>query len=239
MTPPRERMSAYRKVQVDNKKDERRKRRPVPQSQTALVGKCGAKRRGKGKGSVCQKPAGWGTSHVGFGKCRFHGGSMPTHIAAAAKNRAIQFMGAPKDISPLDAIIWCIKITAGEVEWLSLEIEKVSRQDWFEHTVIGRQMNVLVQARNAAQDRLVKYSKDAIALGLAERAVRLAEQYGHSIAKLLEGIKNDLELTTAQQKKWPITVRKHLILLEGGNVVEHKDREQPLVAIPARTGDAR
>lgn len=33
---------------------------------------CGAKTRGGGK---CQRPAGWGTSHVGEGKCKLHGGA--------------------------------------------------------------------------------------------------------------------------------------------------------------------
>lgn len=36
---------------------------------------CGA-RKGKGpnKGKLCQKPAGWGTDHLGTGRCKYHGG---------------------------------------------------------------------------------------------------------------------------------------------------------------------
>ena len=33
--------------------------------------KCGAKTRA---GTPCQQPAGWGTSHVGEGRCKLHGG---------------------------------------------------------------------------------------------------------------------------------------------------------------------
>ena len=36
--------------------------------------KCGAKKRSGGK---CQQPAGWGTDHVGQGKCKLHGGATP------------------------------------------------------------------------------------------------------------------------------------------------------------------
>ncbi|MFW5987868.1 MAG: hypothetical protein ACOCQA_00345 [bacterium] len=36
---------------------------------------CGAKT--KGSGEPCQKPAGWGTDHVGVGKCKLHGGASP------------------------------------------------------------------------------------------------------------------------------------------------------------------
>jgi hypothetical protein len=51
-------------------------------------------------------------------------------------------------------------------------------------------------------------------LGIAERAVRLAESYGASIARLLKGIHDDLQLTTAQQNMWPQIVRRQLILIE-------------------------
>lgn len=34
--------------------------------------KCGAKNR---SGKACGKPAGWGTDHVGTGRCRLHGGA--------------------------------------------------------------------------------------------------------------------------------------------------------------------
>lgn len=35
---------------------------------------CSAKTR---KGTPCQKQAGWGTTHVGVGRCRLHGGATP------------------------------------------------------------------------------------------------------------------------------------------------------------------
>jgi hypothetical protein len=136
------------------------------------------------------------------------------------------------DINPLDAIIWCIKITAGEVQWLSDEIAKVTEEEWFEHALIGKQMHILQRARADAQDRLVRYSKDAISLGLAERSIRLAEQFGTTIARLLEGVYNDLQLTREQKERWPIIVRKHLIIMEGGRVIDTEDREKPLWELP-------
>ncbi len=35
---------------------------------------CGARNR---SGGNCAQPAGWGTDHVGFGKCKLHGGATP------------------------------------------------------------------------------------------------------------------------------------------------------------------
>jgi|SRR5215472_7142785 len=174
---------------------------------------CGAM---KANGTECRRGAGWGTNHIGIGRCKTHMGNTKPHRANAIKQEAMNFMGAPKDINPLDAIVWCIRITAGEVEWLSTEIAKVPMNLWIEEAYVGKQMNVLQRARADAQDRLVRYSRDAIQLGLAERAVRLAENFGLMIARLLENIAGELQLTRAQKEDWPNIVRRQLILLEGG-----------------------
>jgi hypothetical protein len=179
------------------------------------LSRCGAQR--KGKAGLCQHEAGYGTDHVGFGRCKYHGGSTGSSKASAIKNEAVQFMGAPFDITPIDAIIWCVRITSGEIAFLSTELAKITeKDDWYEETVAGKQMHVLQRARADAQDRLVNYSKVAISLGLAERSIRLAEQFGATIARLLEGIKSELTLSPAQTNMWPTIVRRHLILLEGG-----------------------
>jgi len=182
--------------------------------------RCGARTR---TGGICSNPAGSGTTHLGIGKCKWHGGNLVNHRKAALKQEA-KFMGAPKDINPLDAIIWCIRITAGEVEWLSMKIAEVDEEQWIEHTPLGKQMHVLQRTRADAQDRLVRYSKEAIALGLAERAIRLAEQFGATIGRLLQGVASDLELTPKQTKAWPNIVRKHLVLLESAQTVHDDDR---------------
>src|SRR5512144_636258 len=80
-------------------------------TKAVAAGKCGAKRR---DGAPCQMPAGQGTDHPGFGRCKHHGGAVPTHLRSYYKQQAI-FMGAEKEINPLDAIMWCIRIKAGEV----------------------------------------------------------------------------------------------------------------------------
>jgi hypothetical protein len=175
--------------------------------------------------------AGWGTGHLGTGRCKWHKGNNKNGRKAAISQEAAVFMGAPKDMNPIDAITWCIRITAGEVEWLSQQIATVDREEWVEHTPLGKQMNVLVRARAEAQDRLVKYSKDAIQLGLTARAIRLAEQFGATIARLLDGVGRDLGLTAAQQKVWPTIVRKHLILLEGAGVVNHEADDLPVLEL--------
>ena len=41
---------------------------------TALDKYCGAKTR---SGTLCKRPSGWGTDHVGVGRCKLHGGATP------------------------------------------------------------------------------------------------------------------------------------------------------------------
>ena len=43
--------------------------------QVLIAGQCGAKTRA---GTPCAQPAGWGTDHVGWGRCKLHGGATPT-----------------------------------------------------------------------------------------------------------------------------------------------------------------
>lgn len=38
---------------------------------------CNAARTRAGDGSLCKLPAGWGTDHVAYGRCRRHGGNGP------------------------------------------------------------------------------------------------------------------------------------------------------------------
>jgi hypothetical protein len=48
---------------------------------------CGQKKR-DGSGTTCRRPAGWGTTHVGFGSCKLHGGAAPGPTKHAEKQRA-------------------------------------------------------------------------------------------------------------------------------------------------------
>jgi hypothetical protein len=52
------------------------KAKPHERSKSSIPhGRCDGK--SKRTGEQCKKPAGWGTDHVGAGKCRIHGGSTP------------------------------------------------------------------------------------------------------------------------------------------------------------------
>lgn len=50
---------------------------------------CAAKTR---SGTLCQRPAGWGTDHVGIGRCKLHGGATPVKTGrySVVKRQALQ-----------------------------------------------------------------------------------------------------------------------------------------------------
>lgn len=221
----------YGKLMYEKRKEERRKKKKGFASPKARSGGiCGAKKK-HGQG-FCQLPAGHRTDHVGIGRCYHHGGGLPSHQKSAAKEYA-KMMGAPVEMNPLDAIIWCIQITAGEVKWLSERMAELEETEWLEHTMVGKQLHIYAKERQSRVRDLAKYSQIAVSLGLAERAIRLAEQYGEAIARLLNGVLDELDLTKEQRERVPVIVRKHLILLEGGRPVQPVEIEKTLKELPA------
>lgn len=195
--------------------------------------KCGAQKRGKGK---CTLPSGWGTNHYGIGKCKLHGGSTPTQVKAAASEEYRTLLGNPIEINPLDALLWCIKIRAGEVKWLSDRMAELDEKSWVQDTIVGKQFHLFAKERQAALADLARYSQMAVSLGIAERAVKLAETYGEMLAALIQGILADLELTAEQRVKAPGIVRLHLIRMDGGQPEVPQPDGTERKAIPKVTG---
>ena len=70
---------------------------------------CGGKRRGaENAGKTCTRPSGWGTDHVGVGRCKLHGGKTPSHQQAgqnALAAAAVATFGLPREIDPRDALL--------------------------------------------------------------------------------------------------------------------------------------
>lgn len=188
------------------------------------------------RGSNCKRPAGWGTDHVGEGQCKLHGGSTPSAILAAAKAQAI-VMGVAVDVEPHEALLQCIRITAGEVMYCNEQIALLRPDEAIGHPteIIKRtgttgedgdvdveetrekvpMMNIWIRARAVSIDRLAKYSKMALDAGVNERRVQVAEGMAGALAPILRDIFTDLKLTPAQQKKAPEILRRHLLALEG------------------------
>lgn len=190
---------------------------------------CGAPTKGTGK--PCTQPAGWGTGHPGVGHCKRHLGNTPAHAKAAAVAEA-RAMGYPIDVTPNEALIHCVRVAAGEVHYCSLQIQELELKDVvvthqstkkgvekseltdLEETSNAAELNIWIRARHEAMDRLARYSKMALDAGVAERTVRLAEQWAEQIAPAFKLLLDGLGLTKAQEKKAPQLVRAAVQSLE-------------------------
>lgn len=189
---------------------------------------CHRAKRGEG-GGVCHRPAGWGTDHVGFGSCKLHGGATASHTAAARVEQARQAVatyGLARTVDPAQALLEEVHRTAGHVAWLQAKVAELEEADlvWgvtdevektateFPGTDTTRKaaVNVWLELYRAERKHLTEVCAKAIACGIAERQIKLAEQQGAMLASVIGRILDDLELTPAQRTKVPEVVPRHL-----------------------------
>jgi hypothetical protein len=77
----------------------------------------------------------------------------------------------------------------------------------------GEQIRGLAALEAAERDRCAGFAAKAVAAGLAERTVRLAERQGELIAKVLMAVFEDLNLDDTQREAAPDVIRRHLELI--------------------------
>jgi len=175
-----------------------------PQHDCCKGNYCHGKKRGDA--GWCHRPPGWGTEHVGIGRCKLHGGSTPNHNTAARQEQArrdVETYGLPRDIEPAVALLEEVHRTAGHVAWLGAKVRGMDEGDlvWgvteevdkgsgeFTGTDTTRKAvpNVWLELYHRERKHLVEVSAKAIAAGCSERLVRLQEQQGVMLASVISG----------------------------------------------------
>lgn len=166
---------------------------------------------------VCCQTAGWGTSHLGYGHCKHHGGNSPSHVAKAEKemaSKAVTMFGLPVEIDPHQALMEEIWRTNGHVIWLGDLIANMDDKEKLkQYTDAGVTPSVWVKMYEDERAHLVKVSAEAIKCGVAERQVQLAEEQGRLMAMVLQAFIRDpeLKLTPTQLAYAPKILRKHIL----------------------------
>ena len=160
---------------------------------------------------TCGHSAGWGTEHNGRGRCRKHGGNTPTHVAHCRREvlqKAVETFGLPREIEPTDALLEEVHRSAGIVRWLEVEV----------HAQHGAELAVkqgeLLRLYRVERRHHVRVCQVAIAAGIAERHVQIAEHQAAMFATALRGIVEDLGV--ADHPNLGKIVRHHLTLIDGG-----------------------
>lgn len=173
---------------------------------------CGARKR-QGEGQ-CQRPAGWGTDHVGIGACKLHGGCLPNHAIAAAKKEAAAHTaidGIPVD--PATALLRCVHLAAGQVEYALRQLHALAAKSKSPDELT---QSPWARVQSEAMERLARFSKMALDAGVAERQVQIAERWGAELADVMRAIFDDLGLSDEQKLLAPGAIQRHLSVFEEG-----------------------
>lgn len=168
---------------------------------------------------TCRRPAGWGTPHPGSGRCKLHGGCSPSHVASAiaAKIRdGTATYGAPRDITPAAALLEEVRYAAGHVAWLRGKVAELEPEalTWGLAEVAEKNatefggtdrieraaLNVWLEAYHRERRYLLDVSKAALAAGVEERLVQLAEAQGLAVVAVLARVFDRLQLTGEQRQ---------------------------------------
>ena len=180
----------------------------IPGSPEPREGKCGAKLRGHNKpederfGRYCDQVAGYGTSHVGHGACKFHGGSTPSSIVAAERvkvkqeaTRLQQLLGTPATMQDPYVELW--KLTAKVVQWMEiaelLMSELESADPVTDRAGIEHSKELIVQWERAvimARDTLVQIAK----LDLSKKLLQIKQDQADIIATAINAMITSPEL---------------------------------------------
>jgi hypothetical protein len=195
--------------------------------------KCGGRKR-DGSGGLCTRPAGWGTSHPGIGKCKLHGGSTPNHKTAARvvqARRDVATYGLPVDVEPGLALLQEVHRTAGHVAWLGAKVAELDEADlvWgvteevdkgaSEFTGVdttrAAKPNAWLQLYREERKHLVDVSAATVKAGVDKAIVKLTEQQGALIAGAISRILDGLELTPSQRALVPSVVPGVLLEIAG------------------------
>lgn len=169
--------------------------------------KCGARKK---QGGTCGKPAGWGTDHLGRGRCKLHGGMAPSGRKAAQRQELQDFLSAAApllDVDPIEALLYCVRRQSAVVAWLKVKVAAVDEAGQAAD-------NAWAQFEQEAVGQLARFAKMALDAGVAERRVRMAERTGETLASALEDALAEADLPPAQRLRVARAFSTRLAVLE-------------------------
>lgn len=156
--------------------------------------------------------------------CHKHGASAPQVKAKAAVRAELMSWGldAPT-VDPGETLLKLVSQSAARAQRYADELEAMAaendnlrdaliREAHGEFGPVGEYARGLVILEAQERERCANWATKAIAAGLAERTVRLAERQGALIADVLRAVMGDptLGLSEEQRRAMPDVIRRHL-----------------------------
>ncbi|HMJ03254.1 MAG TPA: hypothetical protein VK506_09945 [Conexibacter sp.] len=124
---------------------------------------CGGKTRGTRKGGECQQPAGWGTTHPGYGRCKLHGGSTQTQTVKAlgemARDEVLRATGVPVFVRKVDReVIRAVALAVVNALDLSVD-QQVLAREVLASEIAGLQTVSLARAKRIEQHERARHRR--------------------------------------------------------------------------------
>lgn len=152
---------------------------------------CGA-RKHQGEGT-CKRPPGWGTDHVGHGRCKLHGGSTVDQgkAARAAKAEAeARTVLATLDVSPVENPLDALKRLAGQaVAWqeaLAVCVNRLGDRFRYEGVAGGEQLRSEMALYERAMDRCGQILGLIAKLNIDERLAVISEKQAEVVITAID-----------------------------------------------------
>lgn len=128
------------------------------------------------------------------------------HNRSAVLQQAKQEMvmlGAPIDVEPTQALMGVLRATAGHVQWMAGEVQRLGSLD-------DGEAQALVKLYSDERDRLARVAKACLDANIAEKEVALAQEQTEWMATLISAVIEDLGLTPKQRNLVGPSIRRHL-----------------------------
>lgn len=160
--------------------------------------------------------------------CYHHGGATKQAKAKAAIRSAVTNWGlSDTTVDPGEVLLRLVTQSSIRVQRYAEEIAQLVADEpvlqkalvgdsWGESGKSGEYIRGIVRLEAAERDRCANFCRLAIAAGLAERQVKLAERQGQVLSALLQTVLADpaLGLTATQQGSIPSVIRTHLAAIK-------------------------
>jgi hypothetical protein len=195
--------------------------------------KCGARLRGRE--GTCALPAGWGTTHKGYGSCRKHLGNTPNVAKSAERERLeyeIREALVQSGAAPVEDPLTELQKLGGEVlAWKEAIGRKVNALTSLRYEGIGsgEQLRAEVALYERAVDRLERVLVSMARLRLDERLAAISEAQGRLILAAMLGAFRDVELSDELQQVLRPAIARRLRKAAAG-----ERQREPLALEPPR-----
>lgn len=196
----------------------------------------------------CGQPAGAGTSHKGYGTCKHHLGNQAQHVIHARRlqaEEACRTFGVPVEVSAEDALLDELATAYGTVLFYRTKVQALNPQSSMIQgatrvqrtakqgveqrgrvdtnetiTVVESKPHVWIQLLQQAEAHLLAVAGTITRLGIEDRRVRIAEQEGMLLRKLMLSVLSDLGIAPNDPRLAEIIPRRYAELVPGTVVIE-------------------